>query len=41
MEIANTGRPGQPCDTATLRNDHGRFINDESWGHQRYGGRHH
>ncbi|MEV7068864.1 lamin tail domain-containing protein [Streptomyces collinus] len=29
-------------DTATLRNDHGRFIDDESWGHHRHGGgRHH
>ncbi|MEU9273057.1 lamin tail domain-containing protein [Streptomyces sp. NPDC048251] len=26
-------------DTATLRNDHGRFVDDESWGHRR-GGRH-
>ncbi|MFD5914965.1 lamin tail domain-containing protein [Streptomyces massasporeus] len=24
--------------TATLRNDHGRFIDDESWGHHRHGG---
>ncbi|MGA5900249.1 lamin tail domain-containing protein [Streptomyces venetus] len=28
-------------DTATLRNDHGRFIDDESWGHHRHGGGHH
>ncbi|WP_078615391.1 lamin tail domain-containing protein [Streptomyces sp. NRRL S-475] len=36
-------------DTATLRNDRGRFIDDESWGHHRHrhrgdhghGGRHH
>jgi hypothetical protein len=28
-------------DTATLRNDHGRFIDDASWGHHRHGGRHH
>ncbi|MEV5645989.1 lamin tail domain-containing protein [Streptomyces flaveolus] len=27
-------------DTATLRNDHGRFIDNESWGHRRNGGRH-
>jgi hypothetical protein len=27
-------------DTATLRNDHGRFIDDESWGHHRHGGGH-
>ncbi|MFJ9200898.1 hypothetical protein [Streptomyces flaveolus] len=27
-------------DTATLRNDHGRFIDDESWGRNRHGGRH-
>ncbi|MEH0557325.1 lamin tail domain-containing protein [Streptomyces sp. B21-101] len=26
-------------DTATLRNDHGRFVDDESWGHRR-GGHH-
>ncbi|MFI5476671.1 hypothetical protein ACIA6D_41670 [Streptomyces cacaoi] len=26
-------------DTATLRNDHGRFIDDQSWG-QRRGGHH-
>ncbi|MFD7246414.1 hypothetical protein [Streptomyces massasporeus] len=26
--------------TATLRNHHGRFPDDEPWGHQRYG-RHH
>ncbi|MEU5242615.1 lamin tail domain-containing protein [Streptomyces asoensis] len=26
-------------DTATLRNDRGRFVDDESWGHRR-GGRH-
>ncbi|WP_063887491.1 hypothetical protein [Streptomyces sp. Root1310] len=24
-------------DTATLRNDHGRFVDDESWGHRRNG----
>ncbi|MFI9563290.1 lamin tail domain-containing protein [Streptomyces rishiriensis] len=24
-------------DTATLRNDHGRFVDDESWGHDRHG----
>ncbi|MEU6687248.1 lamin tail domain-containing protein [Streptomyces sp. NPDC046832] len=28
-------------DTATLRNDRGRFIDDESWGHHRHGGGHH
>ncbi|MEV7068565.1 lamin tail domain-containing protein [Streptomyces collinus] len=28
-------------DTATLRNDHGRFIDDASWGHHRHGDRHH
>ena len=30
-------------DTATLRNDHGRFVDDASWGgrHHRDGGRHH
>jgi hypothetical protein len=28
-------------DTATLRNDHGRFIDDKSWGHHRPGGGHH
>ncbi|MEV7748687.1 lamin tail domain-containing protein [Streptomyces griseorubiginosus] len=29
-------------DTATLRNDHGRFIDDASWGgHRHGGGRHH
>jgi hypothetical protein len=28
-------------DTATLRNDHGRFIDDASWGHHHGGGRHH
>ncbi|MFF7772712.1 lamin tail domain-containing protein [Streptomyces massasporeus] len=28
-------------DTATLRNDHGRFIDDASWGHHRHGGGHH
>ncbi|WP_434092417.1 lamin tail domain-containing protein [Streptomyces flaveolus] len=27
-------------DTATLRNDHGRFIDNESWGRNRHGGRH-
>ncbi|NEE21593.1 lamin tail domain-containing protein [Streptomyces sp. SID7499] len=27
-------------DTATLRNDRGRFIDDESWGHHRHGGGH-
>jgi hypothetical protein len=27
-------------DTATLRNHHGRFIDDESWGHHRHGGHH-
>ncbi|MDQ1064885.1 hypothetical protein QFZ32_000324 [Streptomyces canus] len=27
-------------DTATLRNDHDRFIDDESWG-RHHGGRHH
>jgi hypothetical protein len=27
-------------DTATLRNDRGRFIDNESWGHRRNGGRH-
>ncbi|WP_238696902.1 lamin tail domain-containing protein [Streptomyces sp. E5N298] len=27
-------------DTATLRNDHRRFIDSESWGHHRHGGRH-
>ncbi|MGW6523997.1 lamin tail domain-containing protein [Streptomyces sp. NPDC054962] len=26
-------------DTATLRDDHGRFVDDQSWGHRR-GGRH-
>ncbi|MEV5898385.1 lamin tail domain-containing protein [Streptomyces sp. NPDC052127] len=26
-------------DTATLRNDHGRFVDDQSWGHRR-GGHH-
>ncbi|MFE5190261.1 lamin tail domain-containing protein [Streptomyces sp. NPDC056628] len=25
-------------DTATLRNDRGRFVDDESWGHHRHGG---
>lgn len=25
-------------DTATLRNDHGRFVDDASWGHHRHGG---
>ncbi|WP_251091370.1 lamin tail domain-containing protein [Streptomyces sp. Caat 7-52] len=30
-------------DTATLRNDHGRFVDDHSWGHHHHGGddRHH
>ncbi|MET7692813.1 lamin tail domain-containing protein [Streptomyces sp. NPDC005483] len=28
-------------DTATLRNDHGRFIDDASWGHHRDGGDRH
>nr|WP_203614591.1 lamin tail domain-containing protein [Streptomyces sp. SID13726] len=30
------------ADTATLRNDHGRFVDDESWGgrHHRPGNRH-
>jgi hypothetical protein len=28
-------------DTATLRNDHGRFIDDASWGGHRHGGGHH
>ncbi|MCX4740817.1 lamin tail domain-containing protein [Streptomyces antibioticus] len=27
-------------DTATLRNDRGRFVDDESWGHRRGGNRH-
>ncbi|MFJ7335467.1 lamin tail domain-containing protein [Streptomyces sp. NPDC101110] len=27
-------------DTATLRNDHGRLIDAESWGHHRHGGGH-
>ncbi|MFF8882851.1 lamin tail domain-containing protein [Streptomyces flaveolus] len=27
-------------DTATLRNDHGRFIDETSWGRNRHGGRH-
>jgi hypothetical protein len=27
-------------DTATLRNDRGRFVDDESWGRNRHGGRH-
>jgi hypothetical protein len=27
-------------DTATLRNDHHRFIDDTSWGHHRHSGRH-
>ncbi|NLF16959.1 MAG: lamin tail domain-containing protein [Lentisphaerae bacterium] len=27
-------------DTATLRNDHRRFIDSQSWGHHRHGGRH-
>ncbi|MFC9686087.1 lamin tail domain-containing protein [Streptomyces sp. NPDC056948] len=27
-------------DTATLRNDRGRFIDDESWGHHHGGGHH-
>ncbi|WP_435279617.1 lamin tail domain-containing protein [Streptomyces sp. 1222.5] len=27
-------------DTATLRNDHGRFVDDASWGHHRHGGDH-
>ncbi|KUL71127.1 MULTISPECIES: lamin tail domain-containing protein [unclassified Streptomyces] len=27
-------------DTATLRNDHGRRIDSESWGHLRHGGKH-
>ncbi|MFJ4242796.1 lamin tail domain-containing protein [Streptomyces iakyrus] len=27
-------------DTATLRNDRGRFIDNESWGHHRHGGGH-
>ncbi|GAA2705111.1 lamin tail domain-containing protein [Streptomyces anthocyanicus] len=27
-------------DTATLRNDHRRFVDSESWGHHRHGGRH-
>ncbi|WP_418080485.1 lamin tail domain-containing protein [Streptomyces ambofaciens] len=27
-------------DTATLRNDHRRFIDSDSWGHHRHGGRH-
>ncbi|MGW1728878.1 lamin tail domain-containing protein [Streptomyces sp. NPDC002306] len=27
-------------DTATLRNDHGRFVDDETWGYGRRGGRH-
>ncbi|WP_260474132.1 lamin tail domain-containing protein [Streptomyces sp. WAC 04229] len=30
---------GNRSDTATLRNDHGRFIDDKSWGHHRHGGR--
>ncbi|MFI9248264.1 lamin tail domain-containing protein [Streptomyces sp. NPDC053086] len=25
-------------DTATLRNDHGRFVDDASWGYHRHGG---
>ncbi|MGW1396678.1 lamin tail domain-containing protein [Streptomyces nigra] len=28
-------------DTATLRNDRGRFIDDESWGHHRHSGHGH
>ncbi|MFF6954741.1 lamin tail domain-containing protein [Streptomyces iakyrus] len=28
-------------DSATLRNDHGRRIDSESWGHHRHGGGHH
>lgn len=28
-------------DTATVRNDHGRFIDDKSWSHHHHGGRHH
>jgi hypothetical protein len=28
-------------DTATLRNDHGRFIDNASWGHHRHGSHHH
>ncbi|MFJ4206506.1 lamin tail domain-containing protein, partial [Streptomyces sviceus] len=28
-------------DTATLRNDHDRFVDDASWGHHRHGGHHH
>ncbi|MFH8498408.1 lamin tail domain-containing protein [Streptomyces coeruleorubidus] len=28
-------------DTATLRNDHGRFTDDASWGPHRHGSRHH
>ncbi|CAM5580438.1 Lamin tail domain-containing protein OS=Streptomyces tendae OX=1932 GN=F3L20_33620 PE=4 SV=1 [Streptomyces tendae] len=27
-------------DTATLRNDHRRFIDSQSWGRHRHGGRH-
>ncbi|AMW08160.1 hypothetical protein A4E84_00555 [Streptomyces qaidamensis] len=27
-------------DTATLRNDHSRFIDDASWGHHRHGSHH-
>ncbi|MFD8277566.1 lamin tail domain-containing protein [Streptomyces flaveolus] len=27
-------------DTATLRNDHGRFIDETSWGHHRHGEHH-
>ena len=27
-------------DTATLRNDRGRFIDDKSWGHHRHSGGH-
>ncbi|MFF8882096.1 lamin tail domain-containing protein [Streptomyces flaveolus] len=27
-------------DTATLRNDHGRFIDETSWGRNRHGGHH-
>ncbi|WSD92724.1 hypothetical protein OG925_51665 (plasmid) [Streptomyces canus] len=36
-------RPTTAPDTATLRNDHDRFIDDESWGrhHRGHSGRHH
>jgi hypothetical protein len=27
-------------DTAPLRNNHGRFIDETSWGRNRHGGRH-